>query len=330
MTLDPNAIQPEQGAEQVAVDAAQVADKDIYEQFADVAMGGEEPAPAEPQQAEPEPAVQPQPVIAAPEHWANEDKEAFNALDTAAKQLVLARDKRIESIATKKLEEVAAKQKELAAWEMLTKRVQHDPKFAAHVFGYDQQAQVQQQQAPQPPEDPIERIKWEARQEAMKEFQPKLEEVQRSMQLSQTKQAIEATRARVQSDPMFQQVQNAIMEHVTGLPESVGRAVYQQLDVDPSAYMDMYMKTRTRLAGGSQQSPAQAQPQQVEQPQQPKPVQRQTRTPVLEDGGAAPVQTDDGAKQRKALHAKIRNGNASSDELGKYLELSGVIDKMNI
>lgn len=341
MTLEPTTMQGDVPAQEVATEGqAPAGDFDkLFDGLADRIAGSEppapDPAPASDGQDEGQGEQAPQPQEEgpdAPQHWPNDQKEAFRALAPEARQVVLERNRVLEGMYGKKFEEVAARQKQLEAWETLNRRIQTDPKFAQHVFGYDQQS-AQRDAEEQPPVDPIERIKWEARREAIKEFAPHLEQMRQEMSLAQHQQSINQTLARVQADPMYQQVQQSILEYVTGLPESVGRAVYQQLDSNPQAYMEMYQRTRERVAG---QQPAQAQTRGADgrfasqQPAQepPKPVQRRERAPVLESAGAASDAPSVNAKAQREIAARMKAGQATSDDLGAYLKATGALGRL--
>ena len=274
-----------------------------------------------------EPADKP---IEAPQHWPADQREAFADLSPAERKVVLERNKQLESLYGRKAQELAEQQKQLAGWEALQKRVMTDPQFAQHVFGYDQ---VQQQkQAPQPPEDPIDRLKWEAKQEALKEFAPELDRVRQEMAQHQHATAIRATMERVQADPMYQQVQGEILQYISGLPEGVGRAVYQELDRSPQLYMEMYSRTRQRLTGsGAQpnQQPQQRGPDgRFAAPEMPKPKQRQERAPMLESSGTANDTTANAQQRKKELQARVKQGQATSSELGEWFQSLGIIDRI--
>lgn len=263
--------------------------------------------------------------INAPEHWAKEHKAEFDALTPEAKKMVLERNKFLERMANEKFEKIAAKQKELDAWSALIHRFQSDPEFAQHAFSYDKMRQQAHQ--PKAPEDPIERIKWEAKQEALKEFSPMLDNMRHEFAVAQYAQDMQRYHAEIQRDPLYAEVQQGIINYISGLPEQVGRDVYSKIDASIADHKAMYDRVRTVIAGRKAAHGATHNAQGNQSI--PQPQQRVTRTPVLEDAGAAPVQqASNNEKIKNALFKKIKRGEASSDELGEYFEASGVFDKM--
>jgi hypothetical protein len=290
-------------------------------------------AQEEPQGTKPEAAQQPEQGVEPPAHWRSEDKEAFNQLPPEARKLVLERDRILEGLHGRRAEQ---QRQQLAAWDTLIQRIQQDQGFAQHVFGYDQPKPQQPEQAEQPPADPIERMKWEAKQEAKRELEqmlnPQLEQMRSQFEQAQQAQAIQRVQAHVAADPMYRDVQAAIVEQLQALPEAMGRDLYARLDSDPQAYMEMYSRTRESLARTPQQ-PQAAPPRgadgkfvQQEQPQRPAPTRRETKTPQLESSGQS---GGSGSNQKlDAVRDRIRSGQAQSGDLEALLVGSGVIDRI--
>lgn len=228
---------------------------------------------------------------------------------------------------TRKTQELARERDRIAALDALAKRLEVDPGFRDHVFGY-QQAPAPAQQADQPPADPVERLKWEAVQQAKAEIMREIAPLAEQIPEMQAMQRIESTKALVRQDPAARQVIEAMHAYVNAQPAPFRERVFRELDTNPDVFLSVYEDFRGRLAdiaakrGGTPQSAAPAAVTPQQQPKQPAP------SPALESSGnVAPVRTPDEASIR-ALRKQIKDGTAGPDALGKLLKMSGAFDRM--
>lgn len=258
--------------------------------------------------------TKPEPVD--PPSFLNEqERERFNSLPAEAQQALVRMGKEGQRYFTQTSQQLAEERKRLAAMEGLFNQMQSDPNYAQHVLrGY----QPQPQQPEGPPEDPVEALKWEAKQEALRELNPRFEEQQRQMQEFQKKVELDQARSYFQSDPDYQDVQGAIIDHLKSLPRTVGEPLYRQLDSDPRAYAEMYQHMKAQVAGKKKQAPEQA--------PKPEPQKRQQRAPLLEGSGPA-TETQEAQKRKKNKRMKAEAlASGSLDDIAGYLTSSGLID----
>jgi len=203
-----------------------------------------------------------------------------------------------------KMAQLEQERARIQAYNGLVSAIESSPAIkskVAEALGYGNQQTVSEQ--PQF-DDPIEQLKWETRQEVMREVEEKfMKPIQQQNQQNAHQQQLNAVKQNVQADPMFRQVQAAIIEQIKMMPESVGKNMYRQLDQDPQSYIDMYRTTRERVAKQQPQPTQQA----AEAPQ---PTKRETKAPILESGNNA-VETGDNAKMAeriKELTRKSKSG----------------------
>lgn len=286
----------------------------------------EEPAPEEvseepnSQEPEPKPAEEEKP-LEAPAHWSEDRRKEFEQLPPAAQHILTERHKEMERGYNDKFQELANQRTELQAWGQLTQRIQADPQFAQHVFGYGQQPTEQAQ--PERPDDPVEAIAFDAaqqaREEVLKEISPQLEQQRQMEQQMQ----IQSVLSHHQRDPLYQKVDAAMREYIDSQPTEAMKAhLYRTLDSNPQAYSETYKALRQRVETEAPQSETPAQP----ASKQRKVTQREA--PKLEDAGG-PV-NEEGAKRSKRLSdltKKIKQNRAEPDDIGRYFELNGVLDR---
>lgn len=216
---------------------------------------------------------------------------------------------------TKKMQELQAR---VAPLEGLKKRIDEDPGFAAHIATYFKGQQPEAQKAPQF-DDPIDQLKWEIKQEAVREVEEKyLKPVREHQQQLTHQQRLQMVRSQVQADPQYADVQQAIQTYVSSLPPALQRTTYLQLDQDPASYMEAYQHFKSRLA-------------KTEQPkaEPPKTVQKAERAPILESSGTTQPasQTSEKRKQIERLKTKaLRSGDPVA--IADWLQAGGHIDNI--
>ena len=260
----------------------------------------------EPEQT-PEP-EQPQ-SYEAPQHWSEVDRQQFRKLPPSQQEFLLNRHSAMEADYTKKAQQVAEYRQQIAQ------------------FLQQQEAQRQQAQQPKQQErpefsDPVEELKWEAKEAAKAELQKEFQSRDQRLNAVQHQMYIEGVKQHFKTDPMYPQVQQLIQEHVKNLPPSVGQDLYRRLDADPRAYAEMYQTVRGRLSQLAQQQPQRQQ-------SQPTAVRRETKAPILESGGGDPGSHVSKAKTKQNdIIKRVRTGKASSGDLGSYLESLGAIDRL--
>lgn len=203
-----------------------------------------------------------------------------------------------------KMQQLEAERARLAAYNGLVQAIEASPDIRQKVsqaLGYEPQSA--KEEMPQF-DDPIEQLKWETRQEVLREVEEKfIKPMQAKNEQMTHAQALNAVRQQVQADPQYREIQAAMVEQVRSLPESVGRTLFQQLDQDPRAYMEMFISVKERL----KVQPTQTTPAAEETPH---PVKRETKAPLLEGVNSVP---DASAQEKqtakiKELERRSRNG----------------------
>ena len=235
---------------------------------------------------------------------------------------------------TQKSMALAEERKRMEAWNVLHERIQTDPQFAAHVFGYGQQPPQQTPKGDAPPADPIEQLLLEAERRAEQKLAPVIQQMGQKLGMTEQQVVIAQTRQAIQSDPLYAEVMPLVHQYVQGQPTpALQQQAFQALDRDPSAFVEVYGAFRSQVeARRTQQPPAAPATPAAPQPgQPPKPLPRQA-PPQLEGAGAsqaaqsANVQAN---KERAALLNKIRSKRADPSEVGRFLELSGAFARLH-
>jgi len=208
-----------------------------------------------------------------------------------------------------KTQALAEQRRETEAYQAHLDRLKADPAYFEHVFrGY----QPKPAEAPKPPDDPIEALKWEMKQEVIKELAPQFQQLQ-------AKQTIDAVKAQVMRDPLFDETQAAIIGYVKGLPEDEQALTYRLLDSNPAAYQKRYAHAREWVVS---QKAEKAKGETATKAEEQEPVARKERAPLLEQSGrTVPTASEESekAKERKRLYNKVKSGGASNDDLADYL-----------
>lgn len=179
----------------------------------------------------------------------------------------------------------------LEPYRVIEANPQLKQQVAALLMGHQNQPQVIEQ--PQF-DDPIEQLKWEMRQEVLKEVEEKYAKpFQQQMQMQNQMTVLERVRQQVQADPQYNEVQTAIMEQIKSMPESIGKNLYLQLDQDPKAYMEMFQTVKQRLKSTTTTEP---------QAKLPEPSKRETKAPILEQGNTS----ESVVAEEKKMNEKIK------------------------
>ena len=248
---------------------------------------------------------------------------------------------------TKKTQALAEQRRQLEAWQAVINRVQTDPAFAAKfqgLFTEQQQAPAQQPAQETPPEDPVERFKWEIKREAVKEAQEailgQVKPVTEQQAAMQHAMRLQAVKADVMRDPAYPEAMQLVRNYVANQPQAFQQRIYQELDQNPQAFLEVYGNARNHLMAMKQAAQAQTPqatsqaPQQPATEQTPPQIERKVtprEAPKLESAGPGVPQANESAarvQSLKELRKKVLSGNSKAKDIGDYLDLTGAIGRM--
>lgn len=205
---------------------------------------------------------------------------------------------------TKKTQDLAEKERNLAPVEGLAKQIQGDPRFAAYVYQYFNQGGPAQPAAPKPPEDPVERLKYEIRNEIVKELGP---QIQQSVQPLTQQSAVQRVQMDVMRDPMFNDVQAKLHEYVNTLPPHSRQMEFMRLDQDPQSYLEMYGHVREQIVRQKAAAPPDPLPPKNGKGEIPPGARREQKAPLLESSGTSePPATKESQKKERLSKAKAK------------------------
>ena len=263
----------------------------------------DEPVTEQPEEKEePEaPAAPDEPAIPAPATWNESDRDEFEKLPRAVQEKIVAREKERDAYLTRKTQEISEKSRQVQSLEALGEALRRDPGLRDHLTAYQQPA------APKPPDDPIERITWEAEQRAIAKVQEQFAPV---LQQLQHKQAIDATLSQVRQDPHHKEVYDEIGKWLQTMPPSVGKDLYARLDNDPAFFSETYDHYRKLVTSKA--------PAQKPEPAAPTPVERKTKAPLLETpGGEQPQES----RKKRFSDLKSRASDGDTAALGALFDM---------
>ncbi len=284
-------------------DAAGMSETEIGAMF-DEPTEADETVTEQPEiEAKPEaPAAPDEPAIPAPVSWNESDRDEFEKLPRAVQEKIVAREKERDAYLTRKTQEISEKSRQVQSLEALGEALRRDPGLRDHLTAYQQQA------APKPPDDPIERITWEAEQRAIAKVQEQFAPV---LQQLQHKQAIDATLSQVRQDPHHKEVYDEIGKWLQTMPPSVGKDLYARLDNDPQFFSEPYDHYR-KLVTSKAPAPK------PEAPAAPTPVERKTKAPLLETpGGEQPQES----RKKRFSDLKSRASDGDTAALGALFDM---------
>jgi len=285
---------------------------------------------------EPEPEREKQPAPDRPPEKPKEDKPEVTKrkIKWQGQEVELDPDKEVEFIQkgfdyTQKMQQLAEERNQLTPHLGVVKAIQNDPalrqKIAEHLIGGQAGQQPVQQQPPKF-DDPIEQLKWETKQEVMWEVEQKIARPMQEQNAALThQQLLSQVASKVQTDPLYTDVQAALHHEVRSLPPSVAQNVYMQYDQNPRAYLEAYQLARQRVIAAKQQTQAPK-----GQTPMPEPVKREEHAPILEGAKNAPTEAEVGKRNEslKALNKRARAGDyrALGELLLKGEMLKGIVD----
>jgi hypothetical protein len=305
--------------------------QDALDAFVDEYVGSEtdeiteSDSPDDVQEEEPK-QVQQVEQIDPPQFYSKEQKERFAKLPPEAQRDTVELVKAGEAFTTKKSQALSDAQKRIDAYGAWINMLETDPNYREHaLYKYDR-AQQGKPQVEAPPEDPIERIKWETEQQIMSKIAPVIQRNQQQAEIMLYQQMIQETKQSHQRDPQYAEVHQKIGEFVTDLPgrwddpTTTQGKMWLELDRNPDAYAQMFQKFKAQIKSKGEAAEI------IEQGKT-----RTTKTPVLEKSGKMAQSSEEASvrsKRNKELYSKIKNKTADPDEIGDYLESSGLIDKI--
>ncbi|RKY41404.1 MAG: hypothetical protein DRP85_06455 [Candidatus Makaraimicrobium thalassicum] len=267
------------------------------------------------------PAAQPEAWETAPTNWSMDEQEHFNALPADQKQFVHRTVTGASRAAQEKMDHAA--------------EIRRTVEQFVDKINKPQPAEPQTQQHEEVvPDDPIERIKYETKQEIRQE-DARVKEQERQ---AKTETLIRETVEVINKDPLRPQVQQLLdskveaSANVVDMSDPQGRTYREieltRLKTDPLYFRHVYEQARNMVV--QRQAPRQqglqsAPTQPTAQPAPTQPAQtkvRQTRTPVLERAGqSAPIpKADPRVAQKAKILRDISSGRVTSKTLGDFLD----------
>lgn len=288
----------------------------IYEDVADAILGDKLPeADVVEEDDHPKPEIEPE------ETPKQRYKVKVDGEELEVDQDELIKGYQINKHLTQKGQKLAEEEKRLAAYQGLIKHFD-DPEFAKHAFSYFDQ-QKQKAEPEQPPDDPIDRIKWDAKNEVMRSLQPELEKRDKAYQTLEHQQRVESVlgQLRARDGEDFQVVYSNLKGYVEkNYPPNAAKVLLAQADSDQGVFMDIYETARDDYRK-FKESKATTQ----EQPKQ----KRTEMAPVLESPGSDTGDTEEMAHKKKVKKLKaeaLRTGDP--DALQKWFLESGLVDSL--
>ena len=189
-----------------------------------------------------------------PAYWTVEEKNTFDNLPEDAKSAFLALDKGREAFTTRKSQELSEQMRKVQAMGGIAEMMQSDPNFRNYISQYGQAPQQEQVQDEQPPEDPIDRIKWEAKQELMQEFAPQLQQMGQAQAQMRHQALVQQTLAQYQRDPQFNdayaEMHKMVAEKMITEGKQAADQYYTQVDSDPAFFGQEFEKAKARIGSG--------------------------------------------------------------------------------
>ena len=270
---------PEESVTEVSEDAKE-----------EVATEAEEAAPVE------------QP-IPAPSSWPEADKEEFAKLPRAMQEKILTRERERDAYLTRKTQEIAEKSRSVQSLEVLGEALKADPGLRDYLAAY------KRQEAPKPPDDPIDRIAWEAEQRALAKVQEQISPVLAQLQAHQR---VQETLSAVKADPHHKEVYEEIGKWLHTMPPHFRDEMYQRLDRDTEFFSRTYDHIRAQVLDRAKSVKT------TQEQAAPQPVERKTKAPLLETpGGEQPPES----RKKRFSELKSRAYDGDTAALGALFDM---------
>jgi len=217
---------------------------------------------------------------------------------------------------TRKTQQLAEEKNALTPYSALIKQLQADPNLSKHIADYWQKP-IAKEESPKF-EDPIEQLKWEIKQDILGETNRKIQEATIPFAKQFT---IQQVQARVMADPDYQEVHGKILEYVQGLPPTLQKTAYLQLDQDTNSYLEMFNHFKGLKASDKKEPTPPV--------KTPEPVKKTERAPILESSNTAPSEEAVAGQKVKLDKSKAKAlKNGSVEALQEYLEAGGFLNNI--
>jgi len=220
---------------------------------------------------------------------------------------------------TRKTQDLAERERMIAPYEGLFRNIQTDPQFASYLAQYFHNKQA----TPQKPhfDDPLAEMRWDVKQEVLKEVNDLLGKILAPVVQNQ---AVQGVRSQAVADPYYRETVAAMQKHLETLPPVTKAAVFQNWDTNPQAFMDAYRHYRQGVVAHAEKN-KQTPPLNPN----PNPGKSVKKAPVLEAAGAHNQTSGDAeklAKLKKQKTAALRSGD--TDAIAAWLEATGMLDNI--
>lgn len=246
---------------------------------------------------------------------------------------------------TRKTQALSEREKRLTGYEGLINLANTDPKFRQYLQEFDRSAPAKPDAPVEevvvddtPPEDPVERVKWEAQKETLKAVAPMIDGLRQEIATVKQEVTKVAPQLKRDVDPLGEVTHKAMFGYLESLPPQAAQALYQKWDTDAEAYNEGYAWMRSvvekehakRLTDAPDPAAAPTPVKGKPVVAKPKEVTRKTKevAPLLESPGAAQVETTtaDRSKKIKLLQNRIKNQEYDPRDVGALFDLMDPID----
>lgn len=260
-----------------------------------------------------------------PAYWDEEAKKEFAELPPELQDTALAWEKGREAFVSRKSQELSRATEKAAGAAQIMQMMETNPSFRAHVVNFGQQQQQQpennQQGTEQPPDDPLEYIKWATEQAVMQKLTPRIGEMEQQFSASQQKQRVDTAKAIIQRDEHHQTVHQAIAQEVKEVADKFGedeaRRLYTLLDTDPDFYMRRYNAIREDIVKATQKPEGpDGKAASTAAADMPKGRTVTERAPILEGAGGS-AQANEVTARRREARKRVRAYKGTLTDIGE-------------
>lgn len=196
-----------------------------------------------------------------PKYWTVEERELFDSMPEDTRAAFLELDKKREAFTTRKSQELSEEMRKAQAVGGIADMLNNDPNFRAYVAQYGrQQAPQQEVKAEEPPEDPIDRIKWEAKQELLQELGPQIQQMQQNQAQMQGQAQMQQAVSIARQDPQFNEIDVAMNQRLSEIAASgnwqAANDLRSRLMSDPQFYLQSFNETKARMGQTTKKAPS--------------------------------------------------------------------------
>jgi hypothetical protein len=215
---------------------------------------------------------------------------------------------------TRKMQEIAAMRQQLEPHKVFIDHLSQNPDIAAKVIELVKGGPPQPPQQEVVPDDPIEALKYEAKQEVMRELAPVLDELRNQNKRVEQKSTIAATLNEVQRDPLYEETHGKLDAYVKQDYARIhgveaAQDLFRRLDTNPELYKQMYSRFREEKK--------------VTAP-------TKLKAPVVAGNGEViPPKTPQVKRVKKLKVLKERaTASGTNEDVGSYLEEAGFLNHL--